>query len=91
MLARVRIPFILLLLACSAGATAGTSNGLVDINRASVAELLHVSGMTRTWAARIVRYRPYRSKRELVDQGIVSPEVYQRIRDGIVAHKTGPE
>jgi hypothetical protein len=34
-----------------------------------------------------VRFRPYRSKLDLVDQGVVTPEVYQRIRDRVVAHR----
>ncbi len=35
----------------------------VDINHASAAELLKVPGMTATWAGRIIRFRPYRTKR----------------------------
>jgi hypothetical protein len=42
--------------------------------------------MTETWASRIVRFRPYRTKLDLLDQGVVSPEVYQRIRDRVIAH-----
>ena len=61
----------------------------VDINRASVSELLQVPGMTAIWAGRIVRFRPYRTKLDLVEQGVVTPEVYQRIRDGVVAHRAG--
>ena len=30
----------------------------VDLNSASMEELLQVPGMTRTWASRIVRFRP---------------------------------
>jgi DNA uptake protein ComE-like DNA-binding protein len=59
----------------------------VNINRASVTELLSVPGMTATWAQRIVRFRPYRSKLDLLEKGVVSAEVYQRIRDGVVAHR----
>jgi DNA uptake protein ComE-like DNA-binding protein len=61
----------------------------VDLNRASVAELMEVSGMTSVWAARIVRFRPYKSKLDLLDQRVVTPEVYQRIRDRVVAHQNG--
>lgn len=43
--------------------------------------------MTRTWAARVVRYRPYRTKADLFDQGIVSAEVYNRIKDYVIAHR----
>lgn len=47
-------------------------------------------GMTRTWAARIVRFRPYRAKNELVDRGVVTAAVYARIRDFVVAHREKP-
>jgi DNA uptake protein ComE-like DNA-binding protein len=59
----------------------------VDINRATVAELMKAPGMTQSWAARIVRFRPYRTKLDLLQEGVVSPEVYQRIRDGVIAHR----
>ena len=59
----------------------------VDINHATLEELLKVPGMTRTWAGRIVRFRPYRSKQDLLDRGVVSGEVYNRIKDYIIAHR----
>jgi DNA uptake protein ComE-like DNA-binding protein len=59
----------------------------IDINTASLDELMKAPGMTRTWAARIVRYRPYRAKNELLDKGVVSDEVYERIKDYIIAHR----
>lgn len=58
----------------------------VDINHASVDELLKVPGITRSWAGRIVRFRPYRTKQDLVDHGVVPSEVYDRIKDFIIAH-----
>ena len=62
-------------------------SGLVNINRASTKDLMKVPGMTPSWAARIVRFRPYRTKLDLVEQGVVPQDVYQRIRDGLVAHR----
>jgi DNA uptake protein ComE-like DNA-binding protein len=59
----------------------------VDINHASADELMKVPGMTRTWAGRIVRFRPYRSKQDLLDHGIVTSEVYDRIKDYVIAHR----
>lgn len=47
----------------------------IDINHASVEELMKVPGMRRPWAQRIVRFRPYRSKQDLLDRGIVTSEV----------------
>lgn len=59
----------------------------VDINHATLEELLKVPGMTKSWAGRIVRFRPYRTKQDLVDRGIVSGEVYHRIKDYVIAHR----
>jgi hypothetical protein len=59
----------------------------VDINAASLDQLMKVPGMTRTWGERIIRYRPYRAKNDLVDRGIVSSQVYERIKDYIIAHR----
>jgi DNA uptake protein ComE-like DNA-binding protein len=62
----------------------------IDINSASLAQLMTVPGMTHTWAARIIRYRPYRAKNELSDRGIVTSQVYDRIKDYIIAHRAKP-
>lgn len=59
----------------------------VDINTASVDQLMKVPGMTRTWAGRIIRFRPYRMKNDLVDRGVVTSQVYDRIKDYIIAHR----
>ena len=60
---------------------------LVDINHASLDELLTVPGMTRSWAGRIIRFRPYRSKQDLLDHGVLPSEAYDRIKDFIIAHR----
>jgi DNA uptake protein ComE-like DNA-binding protein len=59
----------------------------VDVNHATTEELLRVPGMTRSWAGRIVRFRPYRTKLDLLDRGVVNSEVYNRIKDYIIAHR----
>jgi DNA uptake protein ComE-like DNA-binding protein len=59
----------------------------IDINHASVDELLKAPGMTRSWAGRIVRFRPYHTKRDLVEHGVVTSEVYDRVKDSIIAHR----
>lgn len=59
----------------------------VDINHASVDELMRVPGITRVWAERIVRYRPYRGKNQLLLDGIVPNGVYLHIKDHVVAHR----
>jgi DNA uptake protein ComE-like DNA-binding protein len=60
----------------------------VDINHASVEELMKVPGMTRSWAGRIVRFRPYRTKQDLLEHGVVNSDVYNRIKDYIIAHRS---
>jgi DNA uptake protein ComE-like DNA-binding protein len=59
----------------------------VDINHATLDELLKVPGMTRSWAGRIVRFRPYRTKQDLVEHGVVPSDVYDRIKDYVIAHR----
>jgi len=68
-------------------ATAPPAQARTDINRATVEELLKVPGMTRSWAGRIVRFRPYRSKQDLLDRGVVTSQVYDRIEDYVIAHR----
>ena len=58
-----------------------------DINHAALNELLKVPGMTPSWAGRIVRYRPYHTKADLLDRGIVTAAVYDRIKDYVIAHR----
>ena len=70
--------------------TAPAPDARVDINAASLDQLLKVPGMTRTWAARIIRYRPYHAKNDLVDRGVVTSQVYDRIKDYIIAHRGKP-
>ena len=59
----------------------------IDINHATVEELLKVPGMTRSWAGRIIRFRPYHAKNDLLDHGIVTSQLYDRIKDYIIAHR----
>jgi hypothetical protein len=43
--------------------------------------------MTPSWAGRIARFRPYHSKADLLDRGIVTMQVYDRIKDYVIAHR----
>jgi hypothetical protein len=62
----------------------------VDINRAPLSALLRIPGMTRVWAERIVRFRPYRTKRDLVEEGVLPAPVYSKIEDYVIAHRVKP-
>ena len=67
--------------------TAPSAQAPIDINHASLDQLLHVPGMTRSWAQRIMRFRPYRTKLDLVQEGVMPLEVYRRFREFIIAHQ----
>ena len=43
--------------------------------------------MTKSWAGRIVRFRPYRSKQDLLEHGVLPSDVYDRIKDYVIAHR----
>jgi competence protein ComEA len=59
----------------------------IDINRASLDDLAKIPGLAPTWAARIVRFRPYRAKEDLLERGVLPSDVYDRIKDYVIAHR----
>lgn len=59
----------------------------VDINHASAEDLLKVPSLTASWAGRIIRFRPYRTKQDLLDRGVLPGDVYGRIKDYVIAHR----
>ncbi len=67
-------------------ATAPPAEDRVDINHATIQQLEKVPGLTQSWAGRIVRFRPYRTKQDLIEKGIVNSAVYDRIKDFVIAH-----
>jgi DNA uptake protein ComE-like DNA-binding protein len=68
-------------------ASAPPPEARIDINHATTQELLKIPGMSRSWAGRIVRFRPYRTKLDLLDNGVVNSQVYDRIKDFVIAHQ----
>ena len=68
-------------------ASAPRPDDRVDINHAPLRELLKVPGLTESWAGRVIRFRPYRTKQDLLEKGIVSSQVYDRIKDFVIAHQ----
>jgi competence ComEA-like helix-hairpin-helix protein len=60
---------------------------LVDINSASAKELEALPGIGSARAQAIVKGRPYKGKNELVDKKIVPQNVYDGIKDRIVARQ----
>ncbi len=67
--------------------TTPTPEARVDINHASAEQLAKVPGLTPSWAGRIVRFRPYRTKQDLLERGVLPSDVYDRIKDQIIAHR----
>ena len=43
--------------------------------------------MKPSWAGRIVRFRPYRTKADLLDRGVVTGAVQDRIKGCVIAHR----
>jgi predicted DNA-binding helix-hairpin-helix protein len=60
---------------------------LVDVNEGALPELMRIPGMTSVWAGRIVRFRPYSSKYALKLEGVLPADVYERLKQFLVAHR----
>jgi len=53
----------------------------VDLNRASIEQLVALPGMSVTLAQQIIEGRPYHSKTELIQRHILSDTAYDRVRN----------
>ncbi|MCG3774880.1 MAG: Photosystem II 12 kDa extrinsic protein [Nitrospira sp.] len=53
----------------------------VDLNRASIEQLVVLPGMSVTLARQIIEGRPYHSKTELIQKHILSDTAYDRIKN----------
>jgi DNA uptake protein ComE-like DNA-binding protein len=60
---------------------------LVDINSASVEELDALPQIGATRAEAIIKGRPYKSKNELLDRKVLPSNVYEAVKDRIVARQ----
>jgi competence protein ComEA len=60
---------------------------LVDINKATAAELKALPGIADAYAAAIISGRPYRNKTQLRSKGVIPLAAYKRIQDKIVARQ----
>ena len=61
--------------------------GLVDINSASAEELDKLPGVGTARAQAIIANRPYKGKDELTQRKILPPNVYNQIKDRIIARQ----
>ena len=60
---------------------------LIDINKATAAELKALPGIADAYAAAIIGNRPYRNKTQLRSKGVIPLAAYRRIQDKIVARQ----
>jgi len=67
--------------------TAQTQGALIDINSASANDLKVLPGIGDARAAAIVSGRPYKGKDDLVSKKIIPQNVYNNIKDRIVARQ----
>ena len=63
------------------------ADALIDINRATAAELKTIPGIGDAYSKRIIDGRPYTAKNQLVSRGILPQGVYDKIKDQIIANK----
>ncbi|MGE0358508.1 MAG: ComEA family DNA-binding protein [Burkholderiales bacterium] len=68
-----------------AAAAEKKAEALLDLNTASRDELMKLKGVGDVRADAIIKGRPYRGKNELVDRKIVPENVYNDIREKIIA------
>ena len=61
------------------------TEALLDINSASRDELMKLKGVGDARADAIIKGRPYKGKNELLDKKIVPENVYNDIKDKIIA------
>ena len=72
-----------------APATTGAAKAtdLIDINSATEAQLSTLPGIAKARSEAIIKGRPYKGKDELVSKKIVPQNVYDEIKDKIIAHQ----
>jgi competence protein ComEA len=60
---------------------------LIDINRASAKDLDALPGVGEARSKAIIAGRPYKAKNELTQRKIIPQNVYDAIKDKIIAHQ----
>ena len=68
-----------------AASTAAKQADLIDINSATEAQLSTLPGVAKARSEAIIKGRPYKGKDELLSKKIVPENVYNDIKDKIIA------
>jgi competence protein ComEA len=72
-----------------APATKAPATAMIDINTADKDSLKTLNGIGDAYADAIIKGRPYKSKKELVDRKIIPAATYTKIKSHIIAkHKS---
>ncbi len=71
--------------AAPAAAAPAKTEALLDLNSASREDLIKLKGIGEVRADAIIKGRPYKGKNELVDRKIVPENVYNDIKDLVIA------
>jgi competence protein ComEA len=71
--------------AAPAAAAPAKTDALLDLNSASREDLIKLKGVGEVRADAIIKGRPYKGKNELVDRKIVPENVYNDIKDQVIA------
>lgn len=71
----------------AATSKAPTKATLVDINRATQAELEALPGIGKALAPKIIAGRPYAKKSELVQKKVLNQATYDKVKDLIIARQ----
>jgi competence protein ComEA len=66
-------------------AKASPAAELIDINSATLEELITLPGIADVYARKIVASRPYKTKFELVTRRIIPRSTYSKIREMVIA------
>ena len=61
---------------------------LIDINSAPKVELWTLPGIDDAYAQRIIDGRPYRFKKQLIQENIIPQATYDKIADSIIAKRS---
>jgi DNA uptake protein ComE-like DNA-binding protein len=68
-----------------ADAKAAAKAKIVDINSASVTDLKAIPGIGEAYASKIIAGRPYANKTQLKSRNILPPNVYEQVKDMVIA------